>query len=318
MEEEKCLRPSKRPRIDEFTQFTDLPYEIIAAIVRWLSTSTIVHRFALVCKQWHSIAHDDELWRLRSVLPALPSGFLTWVSFEQRETMKEQALDHLYGRSGVVQNWKKGLALLENLVDIGDDYSMALYGFVLCQEIAIPGARIRGLELLKRSGHNIARAALLMKHDTPEAYKLLCTECDASDPHVQFLLGQCRLVPRDQRRDYHAASLCLARAGSHILALHLLAHIRRYSQNPLRMETVAMFRRCAEQGFSRSQYALGELYANGTGVPNDIKKARYWMEMAAAQNWNPARDWLRNDDLRIYSRLSFESLFEPCTLSEGI
>jgi TPR repeat protein len=43
------------------------------------------------------------------------------------------------------------------------------------------------------------------------------------------------------------------------------------------------WRPLAEQGFIAAQFNLGQLYANGQGVPQDYVQARQWWEKAAAQ-----------------------------------
>ena len=43
------------------------------------------------------------------------------------------------------------------------------------------------------------------------------------------------------------------------------------------------WRPLAEQGQAEAQHNLGELYAEGQGVPQDYGKARQWVEKAAAQ-----------------------------------
>jgi uncharacterized protein len=43
------------------------------------------------------------------------------------------------------------------------------------------------------------------------------------------------------------------------------------------------WRPLAEQGFTAAQFNLGQLYANGQGVPQDYVQARQWWEKAAAQ-----------------------------------
>ena len=43
------------------------------------------------------------------------------------------------------------------------------------------------------------------------------------------------------------------------------------------------WRPLAEQGFTAAQFNLGQLYANGQGVPRDYVQARQWWEKAAAQ-----------------------------------
>eukprot|EP00698_Gefionella_okellyi_P015972 TRINITY_DN4540_c0_g1_i9.p1 TRINITY_DN4540_c0_g1~~TRINITY_DN4540_c0_g1_i9.p1 ORF type:complete len:102 (-),score=24.91 TRINITY_DN4540_c0_g1_i9:39-344(-) len=85
--------------IDHFEDIVQLPSEILAEIFHKLPAPVVLHRVAAVCKDWHTIVKNDELWRLRSGLSELPSGFSSWFAYAQRQTMREQALDHLYGRA---------------------------------------------------------------------------------------------------------------------------------------------------------------------------------------------------------------------------
>eukprot|EP00698_Gefionella_okellyi_P016209 TRINITY_DN4629_c0_g1_i4.p1 TRINITY_DN4629_c0_g1~~TRINITY_DN4629_c0_g1_i4.p1 ORF type:complete len:231 (+),score=34.44 TRINITY_DN4629_c0_g1_i4:138-830(+) len=185
----------RHKHFDNAVNSIDLPNEIIVSILIFLPTPVIVHRVGLVCKQWHSIVEDDHLWQLRCGLAEIPPPFHSWFAYAQRQTMREQALDHLYGRAGLTQNWRKGLQLLSVLVDAGDDYAMALYSWALSLGIGIRMNRARGEQLLQQSNHVNARAgcALYVEQDFEEAYRLLSTECDASDPHVQCLL-ECAIV----------------------------------------------------------------------------------------------------------------------------
>jgi len=43
------------------------------------------------------------------------------------------------------------------------------------------------------------------------------------------------------------------------------------------------WRPLAEQGYTAAQFNLGQLYANGQGVPQDYVQARRWWEKAAVQ-----------------------------------
>ena len=45
----------------------------------------------------------------------------------------------------------------------------------------------------------------------------------------------------------------------------------------------------AEQGDAKSQYALGQLYYSGQGVPQDYKQAFKWFQLAAEQEFAPAQ-----------------------------
>ena len=51
-------------------------------------------------------------------------------------------------------------------------------------------------------------------------------------------------------------------------------------------EALRLFLPLAEQGDNGSQYVIGEMYANGQGVPQDYKEAVKWYRLAAEQG-NP-------------------------------
>jgi uncharacterized protein len=52
----------------------------------------------------------------------------------------------------------------------------------------------------------------------------------------------------------------------------------------------AWFEKAAVQGYSRAQFNLGLLYAEGLGVAQDYAKAKAWLEKAAAQGHPKAQE----------------------------
>ena len=57
-------------------------------------------------------------------------------------------------------------------------------------------------------------------------------------------------------------------------------------------EAAEWFRKAAEQGLAEAQYTLGFMYANGKGVPKDSVEAVRWYRMAAAQGHVEAQFYL--------------------------
>jgi TPR repeat protein len=55
---------------------------------------------------------------------------------------------------------------------------------------------------------------------------------------------------------------------------------------------VLLARSAAEKGHSQSQYFLGILYQNGSGVPGNIDEAMRWMTLSASQGFSDAALWL--------------------------
>eukprot|EP00698_Gefionella_okellyi_P018822 TRINITY_DN5688_c1_g3_i1.p1 TRINITY_DN5688_c1_g3~~TRINITY_DN5688_c1_g3_i1.p1 ORF type:complete len:215 (-),score=39.16 TRINITY_DN5688_c1_g3_i1:194-745(-) len=175
---------------------------------------------------------------------------------------------------------------------------MALYGFTLRRGVGIPRDDQRSTQLLQQSSHIVARAlcatfAIGVQRDTNKVYRLLSTECDASDPFVQYLLGECWLLGRGCTQNSAEALRCNEKAGNCLFALSRLGFCFQSGvgapKDPVRM--VQSYRQAAEQGFDVAQYELGVIYANGHGVPPDLQQAEYWIQMAANQGLGAARKW---------------------------
>eukprot|EP00698_Gefionella_okellyi_P007294 TRINITY_DN1771_c0_g4_i1.p1 TRINITY_DN1771_c0_g4~~TRINITY_DN1771_c0_g4_i1.p1 ORF type:complete len:194 (+),score=27.93 TRINITY_DN1771_c0_g4_i1:38-619(+) len=188
-EQKECPPPAKcSHHSDHKTEMAQLPVEMFVCVFSNLPTAVIVHRIGAVCKDWRAIVKDDDLWRLRSGLSELPPYFHSWFAYAQRQTIRDQALDHLYGRSGLPQNWRHGMQKLKVLIDARDDYALALCGWLYI--VGIPEGSGMGVMMLQQSSHVTARAMCMLygfgvPGDPKEAFRRLTTECNASDPHVQ-------------------------------------------------------------------------------------------------------------------------------------
>eukprot|EP00698_Gefionella_okellyi_P021983 TRINITY_DN7217_c0_g1_i6.p1 TRINITY_DN7217_c0_g1~~TRINITY_DN7217_c0_g1_i6.p1 ORF type:complete len:274 (+),score=43.70 TRINITY_DN7217_c0_g1_i6:267-1088(+) len=259
---------------------------------RHLSIAVVVHRIMVVCRGWHDSVTPDEVWKRRFGLSELPSGFSSWFEYAQRQTMRQQALYHLYGRDGLAQNWRRGLQLLSVLANAGDDYAMALYGWCLHETVGIHVNLPSAEQLLQQSNHAIARVycslrGIGMARNLQEAARLLATECDASDPHVQFLQGLSIDYGLHSRRNRAQAFQCYQRAagGNHIVALTHFAYLLADANATDRPRCLAFYRLTATQGHAVAQNRLGHWHE--IGIPGvlgqDIAQAKYWYAMSAAQ-----------------------------------
>eukprot|EP00698_Gefionella_okellyi_P021167 TRINITY_DN6786_c0_g1_i2.p1 TRINITY_DN6786_c0_g1~~TRINITY_DN6786_c0_g1_i2.p1 ORF type:complete len:139 (-),score=31.00 TRINITY_DN6786_c0_g1_i2:272-688(-) len=127
-----------------------------------------------------------------------------------------------------------------------------------------------------------------------EAYRLLSTECDATDPHVQYLLGLCYDNGFGCIRDKAHAAQCLERAANHIAALSELADV--LLQRPIYdHRAIALYKHAATQGHGVVQNRLAEWYERGIpGVlEKDIAQAKHWYSLAAEQGHDLAAWALR-------------------------
>eukprot|EP00698_Gefionella_okellyi_P017767 TRINITY_DN5244_c0_g1_i1.p1 TRINITY_DN5244_c0_g1~~TRINITY_DN5244_c0_g1_i1.p1 ORF type:complete len:191 (-),score=31.89 TRINITY_DN5244_c0_g1_i1:69-599(-) len=172
---------------------------------------------------------------------------------------------------------------------------MALYGWALYNGVCIPRAISRGERLLQKSTHTMALALRLLdgitlRRDNDEAYRLLSTECDASDPHVQYLLGQCIF---NGKGSFAEAARCFECAGNHVEAIYFNACAFRHGIGVLYdlARSFQLYRHAAEQGYAAAQYPLGWMYERGTGVTHDLEQAKRWMQVAADQGNEEAILW---------------------------
>eukprot|EP00698_Gefionella_okellyi_P024481 TRINITY_DN8649_c0_g1_i5.p1 TRINITY_DN8649_c0_g1~~TRINITY_DN8649_c0_g1_i5.p1 ORF type:complete len:211 (+),score=40.44 TRINITY_DN8649_c0_g1_i5:60-635(+) len=182
---------------------------------------------------------------------------------------------------------------------------MALCGCVLHDGEEHSTNKERVTQFLHRSKHVIARAYCLlcgfgMHEDQAEAYRLLNSECDTSDPHVQYLLGWCYASGAGCNEDNAQAVQCYERAGNHIEALSNLAMMLDQADRPIadRHRAIAMYRQAATQGYAFGQFSLGHCYADGIpGVlEQDIALAKHWYSLAAKQEHFFADALQRLDD----------------------
>eukprot|EP00698_Gefionella_okellyi_P018566 TRINITY_DN5579_c1_g1_i1.p1 TRINITY_DN5579_c1_g1~~TRINITY_DN5579_c1_g1_i1.p1 ORF type:complete len:205 (-),score=46.39 TRINITY_DN5579_c1_g1_i1:32-562(-) len=172
---------------------------------------------------------------------------------------------------------------------------MALYGWAWYE-----GAVIREnscAQLLEQSKHVIARAfwTLCGIGDEEEGYRLLTTECDTSDPHVQYLLGRCFQYGFGCEQDGEQAMQHFERAGNHIMALIKIACLLNSSYRSIsdRRRAIALYSQAATQGYVR--VSLGSWYERGIpGVlEKDIVEAKHWYLLSAEQGDEEAVEALK-------------------------
>ena len=76
-------------------------------------------------------------------------------------------------------------------------------------------------------------------------------------------------------------------------------------------ETARWLRLAAEQGNARAQYNLGDMYANGKGVPQDNVEAHMWLNLAASRSSGADRE------RRVATRDRVAERMTPADLSEA-
>jgi hypothetical protein len=166
-----------------------------------------------------------------------------------------------------------------------------------------------GAQLLLGWMHITGRRTL---QNHTEAVTWFHKAAEQGDAEVQFKLGQVYsrifAIPREERFKYKAEAAKLYRKAAeqgHIEAQHQLGAAYRYGlgvhtdpteanawflkaaeQGHVRsMMSLGWVREVAERGYAYAQYRLGEMYAQGDGVPQDATEAMAWY-LKAANNTN--------------------------------
>eukprot|EP00698_Gefionella_okellyi_P015381 TRINITY_DN4337_c0_g1_i1.p1 TRINITY_DN4337_c0_g1~~TRINITY_DN4337_c0_g1_i1.p1 ORF type:complete len:193 (+),score=38.84 TRINITY_DN4337_c0_g1_i1:37-579(+) len=179
---------------------------------------------------------------------------------------------------------------------------MALYGFALHFGAGIHQNKERGTQLLQQSKHVMARAyrGLRVRGTEEDVRQLLTVQCDASDPHVQWMLGVCYDCGLTFKEDEPQAVQCYERAGNHIVALNnralLVSRAGGCAFDPQR--SIELLTQSARQGYSLAQQRLAGCYERGfPGVSGkDIALAKYWYSLAAEQGSEMAAYSLKQMD----------------------
>ena len=86
----------------------------------------------------------------------------------------------------------------------------------------------------------------------------------------------------------YATALALATAASPTLADDYEQGLR-FHQNRNFTQSLALFRRAAEQGDARAQFSLSYMYASSQGTPQDYIEAHAWAELAEANGYVDAK-----------------------------
>ena len=169
------------------------------------------------------------------------------------------------------------LRLMEQSKGGGQDYGRVLefLGRHEALEDKVQGAYTEILPLVRKysdEGRESARVLLAdmlmyglgVEHDVKTAREMFGALAEGGNVYAQFVMIQGRLAPVVQ-----------APAKPNLTPAQIVIQ-------------------AAEAGNAEAQFQLGKMYKYGEGVGQDIQKARYWWEKAAAQGHRGAREALSN------------------------
>ena len=150
----------------------------------------------------------------------------------------------------------------------------------------------------------------------------LVQRANAGDVVAQHELGLRHLFGRGADADTLRAAYWMMRAASKSFLP------ARYNLGILQIEGIGLdwnpfeayksFLFCAERGMPEAEFQIGIMLTNNLIVPQDLKKARAWIAMAADSNYSPAVKVLERLDEYLHGRQESETtarIFNPVLLS---
>jgi len=181
---------------------------------------------------------------------------------------------------------------LASAAPIGD-YSQAMQAPDLGQAAdGGPSAQALTLEAAAADGNPVAQFQLGLSHleagRDAEAVRLIRLAANQGQPAAQYRLAKLYELGIGVTQNHATAMdlLALSAKGGNSVAMHDLGHyyaIGANEQEPDINTAVGWFHKAADRGIVDSQFNLGVLYGEGTGVDRDLVQSYVWYSLAAAQ-----------------------------------
>lgn len=133
---------------------------------------------------------------------------------------------------------------------------------------------------------------------SPQAVPASSNE-QASEPKKEGAIGRLYSIRPLKERGKAPIIKWLSAVRNHRDAELLLRLASAYYETPSRSaedlkSAYAYFLRAAELGNAEAAYKLALMYRHGEGTAADLQKAKYWLERAASQHFEPATEELRS------------------------
>ena len=207
---------------------------------------------------------------------------------------------------GVNKNDEKGLAYLKESLKENYSLAQALMAFLYNQGIAVQMNKKKAIELYKKAADQGSTFALLnlgiayyqgdgVVRNTAKAIEYLEKIPIEEEPRAGRYLGEIYLTSdTDEASRALGAYRSAAEAGdleSYMALGRMYLDGKGVPQDVNR--TITYYTYAASQGYVQAQYAMGLLYANGTKVPRNVVLGHAWLSWAANQKYEPAVNALK-------------------------
>ena len=134
-----------------------------------------------------------------------------------------------------------------------------------------------------------------------KAAKLYEKAAKSGDPYAQYSLGYMYYHGQGVAQDYKKAGDLFYKSRNHYSdsfyyeGILLKEGKLGYAADASLEMALNSFKGAAKQGHMDAQYELGFMYANGSGTNKNLPEAAQWMEKAAAQGHDEAKQWLADN-----------------------
>ena len=156
-------------------------------------------------------------------------------------------------------------------------------------------AAIQGYVKAQSSLGDMYYDGIWIQKDNSQAFYWYCKASEQKDVHSLYRLGLMDLDKAWQRNDYYYFEaigyfLKAAKLGS-VIAQYEIAETYRDINLGDYVKAVNWYRKVAQQGFTKAQFALGVMYKEGRYVKQNILEAVYWWNLAVLSKDDHDSKW---------------------------
>lgn len=206
---------------------------------------------------------------------------------------------------GVSQNFSKALEYLTASANKNNSNAQSLLGYMYDRGEGVTMDKKKAIEYYKKAVEQQDASAMVnlslayyngdgVPMDVSKAIELLSqVPTDKTRPYVGRYLGEFYINSQDDNKTESAKSYLMQSARlNDYPSFYLLGQI--YEQENDLDRAVAYYTYAAANNYAPAQYVLASMYLSGTGVSRSLTTAHAWLEMAANQQYAPAKESLEN------------------------
>lgn len=210
-----------------------------------------------------------------------------------------------YSGWGISQNLKKAVEYLTASANKNNANAQSMLGYMYDRGEGVPLNKKKAIELYQKAAEQQDATAMVnlslayyngdgIAMNIQKAIDLLSrVPTDETRPYVGRYLGEFYMATENDDKVEKAKDYLIQSAKvNDIPAFYLLGQI--YEQQGDVNRAVSYYTYAASNNYAPAQYILASMYLSGTGVDRSLITGHAWLEMAANQQYDPAKESLEN------------------------